>query len=54
VTSCFVSGIIFELSDQNDQIFFIFIELPLLFIKHIHKMFDEMLVREKMLSWVYL
>jgi hypothetical protein len=53
VTSCFLSGIILEPSDKRLEFFFL-IELPWLFLEHIHKVFDEMFVREKVLSWVHL
>jgi hypothetical protein len=46
------AGFVLESPDQNVQLFFVFIELPWLFMHaHTHTVFDEMLVRQKVLLW---
>jgi hypothetical protein len=44
-------GIAPESSDKKTQVLFILIELSWLFLEHDHKVFYEILVRGKVLSW---
>jgi hypothetical protein len=46
-----VAGIILELSDKKAQVFLVLVELPWWFLEHAHKVFNEMLVRGKVLLW---